>query len=48
MESEQDREALKTQKQREKYLVGNANKGGAAYNILTLDYDPSTEGEYLR
>ena len=32
----------------EKYQVGNANKGGAAYNILNLNYDNSREGEYLK
>lgn len=32
----------------EKYLTGKRNKGGAAYNILSLQYDQSTDGEYLR
>jgi len=32
----------------EKYLTGRRNKGGAAYNILNLNYDPSVEGEFLR
>lgn len=32
----------------EKYQVGNHNKGGAAYNILNLQYENSREGEYLK
>ena len=32
----------------EKYKIGNANKGGAAYNIINLGYENSQEGEYLR
>ena len=28
----------------EKYLTGRRNKGGAAYNILNLNYDNSAEG----
>jgi hypothetical protein len=28
--------------------VGNANKGGAAFNIINLNYDNSQDGEYLR
>ena len=32
---------------KEKYQVGNANKGGAAYNILNLGYDNTREGQAL-
>ena len=32
----------------EKYLTGGRNKGGSAYNILSLQYDPSAEGEFLK
>lgn len=32
---------------KEKYQIGNANKGGAAYNILSLDYEQSQEGQAL-
>jgi len=28
----------------EKYLTGRRNRGGAAYNILNLQYDNSPEG----
>jgi hypothetical protein len=48
MENEADREHEKIEMQKQKYLVGNSNKGGAAYNILSLEYDPSKEGEHLR
>jgi len=32
----------------DKYQVGNANKGGAAYNIINLGYENTKEGDYLR
>jgi len=28
----------------DKYLTGRGNKGGAAYNILNLQYEPNDEG----
>jgi len=31
-----------------KYQIGNANKGGAAFNIINLDYEITKEGEYLK
>jgi len=34
--------------QKEKYLVGNANKGGAAFNIINLEYENSQDGEFLK
>ena len=39
MEDEQGREATKINNMKDKYMIGNANKGGAAYNILNLDYE---------
>ena len=47
MEEENDRADQKINAQRAKYQVGNANKGGAAFNILNLEYEKSKEGEYL-
>ena len=44
MEEEQDREMQKIGAKKDKYLIGNANKGGAAYNILSLEYENSKEG----
>jgi len=32
----------------DKYLTGRRNRGGAAYNILSLQYENSPEGLYLR
>jgi hypothetical protein len=32
----------------DKYLTGRKNKGGSAYNILSLTYDNNPEGEYLK
>ena len=48
MEDEQARQSRRIEKMTEKYQVGNANKGGAAYNIINLGYEQSKEGEYLR
>jgi len=48
MEDEQTRQSRRIEKMSEKYQVGNHNKGGAAYNILNLDYENSREGEYLK
>jgi len=48
MEQEQERQSRRVETQKEKYQVGNANKGGAAYNILNLEYEQSREGGYLR
>ena len=39
MEQENDRNEQKINYQKDKYHVGNANKGGAAYNILNLNYE---------
>ena len=44
MEEEQDRQVQKIGAMKDKFLIGNANKGGAAYNILSLDYEKSKEG----
>lgn len=41
MEDEQKRDVNRIEAQKQKYQVGNANKGGAAYNILNLNYDKS-------
>ena len=32
----------------EHYQTGKKNKGGAAYNVLNLEYDNSNEGQRLR
>ena len=48
MEEEAQRNNHKIESMKNKYNVGNANKGGAAFNILNLEYDQSKEGEYLR
>lgn len=32
----------------DKYLTGKKNRGGAAYNILSLQYEQSPEGQYLK
>lgn len=48
MEEENERQSAKVQNMRSKYQIGNANKGGAAFNIINLDYERSNEGNYLR
>lgn len=32
----------------DKYNTGRKNKGGSAYNILSLQYDTNEEGNYLK
>ena len=48
MEEEAQRNNQKIETLKTKYPLANANKGGAAFNILNLEYDQSKEGEYLR
>lgn len=47
MEDEQDRQDQRINAMKSKYQIGNANKGGAAFNILNLEYEKSKEGQYL-
>jgi hypothetical protein len=48
MDEEGQRNNERLEVMNEKYLTGRRNKGGAAYNILSLNYDQTAEGEYLR
>lgn len=48
MEDEQHRQSRRIEKMADKYQIGNHNKGGAAYNILNLNYEHSKEGEFLK
>ena len=48
MEEETEREKQAIAARRDKYNLGNGNKGGAAFNIITLDYERSREGEFLK
>jgi hypothetical protein len=45
-ESKRDQERIDTMN--DKYLTGRKNKGGAAYNILNLQYERTNDGEVLR
>jgi hypothetical protein len=47
MEEESQRQSRRIDKMSEKYHVGNHNKGGAAFNILNLNYEQSQEGNFL-
>ena len=44
MEEEQKRQEEKLKFSQEHYQAGKRNKGGSAYNILSLQYDNSEEG----
>ena len=48
MDEEATRQNQRLQAMNEKYLTGRKNKGGAAYNILSLQYEETTEGQYLK
>mmetsp|Transcript_42675 Transcript_42675/g.40979 ORF Transcript_42675/g.40979 Transcript_42675/m.40979 type:complete len:125 (+) Transcript_42675:302-676(+) len=48
MDEEKTRDERRIQSMNDKYLTGRRNKGGAAYNILSLQYDNSNEGQYLK
>lgn len=44
MDEELSRDRDRIKSMNEKYLTGRRNKGGAAYNILNLQYDQTDEG----
>lgn len=48
MDEESQRDSERIESMNDKYLTGKKNRGGAAYNILSLQYEPSVEGAYLR
>jgi hypothetical protein len=48
MDEETKRQSQRIDTMNEKYLTGRKNKGGAAYNILSLGYEQSAEGEFLK
>lgn len=48
MEDQQQREAQYIEVRKNKYQIGNANKGGGAFNIINLNYDNSREGDFLK
>lgn len=48
MDEESKRQSQRIDTMNDKYLTGRKNKGGAAYNILSLNYEQSPEGEFLK
>lgn len=48
MDEEAQRESKRIQTMNDKFLTGRRNNGGAAYNILNLQYDNSPEGQFLK
>lgn len=48
MDDEEGREKHRLEYMNEHYLTGKKNKGGAAYNVISLEYDQSNEGQRLK
>jgi hypothetical protein len=48
MDDEEGREKHRLGYMNEHYLTGKKNTGGAAYNVISLDYDNSNEGQTLK
>jgi len=48
MEEENKRQEEKVHNAQVKYGAGKRNKGGSAYNIVSLGYEHSQEGEILK
>lgn len=48
MDDEESREQHRLQYMNEHYLTGKKNKGGSAYNVISLEYDNSKEGQHLK
>ncbi|CDW85399.1 UNKNOWN [Stylonychia lemnae] len=48
MDEESERQSKRIEQMNDKYLTGQRNKGGAAYNILNLQYEHTDEGQFLK
>lgn len=48
MDEESERQSKRIESMNNKYLTGQTNKGGAAYNILNLQYEQTEEGQFLK
>lgn len=48
MDDEEGRDKQRLEYMNEHYLTGKKNKGGAAYNVISLEYDNSSEGQRLK
>jgi hypothetical protein len=48
MDDEEGRDQHKLEYMNEHYLTGKKNTGGAAYNVISLEYDTSKEGKRLK
>lgn len=48
MEKTQNLDHQRIQTLTEKYNTGKKNKGGAAFNVITLDYEGGNDGKYLK
>ena len=48
MDEEEKRNQEKINYMNDHYLTGKRNKAGAAYNVISLEYEQSQDGEVLR
>lgn len=48
MEKEDSKQVERINVRVEKYQAGKKNKGGAAYNLMSLEYDQNNEGTKLK
>lgn len=48
MDDEESRDKHRLEYMNEHYLTGKKNKGGAAYNVISLEYDTSNDGQRLK
>jgi len=48
MDKNDQKETERIQTRIDLYQAGKKNKGGAAYNIMNLDYDKSNDGQKLK
>ncbi len=47
MEADDKKQDVRIQVRADQYQAGKKNKGGAAYNILNLNYDNNKDGQTL-
>ena len=48
MDEEGQRESLKIQMMNDQARAGRSNRGGAAFNILNLQYENTNDGQVLK
>jgi hypothetical protein len=48
MDDENQREQHRMKQMQQKYLTGRQHRGGAAYNVINLNYEESSDGVLLK